>query len=285
MKNFFIITNGLKDEGLKVTKKLKDYIESKGAVASYHVTTMEREKIYSVDEDIIPEGTELIFVLGGDGTLLRVSRDLLRLQIPFIGVNLGTLGYLCELVEDTMLEAVDKIMNNEYMVEDRMMLKSVGEDKGIALNDIVIHREGKTQMVKLTIYLNGLYLGVYNADGIIVATPTGSTGYNMSAGGPIVDPQAQMILITPINSHTLGNKSIVISDSDKVEIELSKRRPQEDETASICYDGDVYRTIGVGERIEIVRTRRTVKILKLNDVSFWGILQAKMRSEDESHGM
>ena len=285
MKNFFIITNGLKDEGLKVTKRLKSYIEYRGANVSYHVTMMEREKIYSVSEDTIPEGTQLIFVLGGDGTLLRVSRDLLRLQIPFIGVNLGTLGYLCELVEDTMCEAVDRIMNNEYMVEDRMMLKSLGEDKGIALNDIVIHREGKTQMVRLTIYLNGLFLGVYNADGIIVATPTGSTGYNMSAGGPIVDPQAQMILITPINSHTLGNKSIVISDSDKVEIELSRRRPQEDETASICYDGDVYRTIGVGERIEIVRTRRTVKILKLNDVSFWGILQAKMRSEDESRGM
>ncbi len=279
MKHFFILVNGPKDNGLEFTKKMENYIVNSGGTVGHYVTM--RDESGEASGIQIPEDTELIFVLGGDGTLIRTSHDLHGLHIPFIGVNLGTLGYLCELGKDTVFDAIDKLMRDEYMLEERMLLKSVDDNDeatGVALNDIVIHRNGQTQLVRLIVYVNGLYLATYNADGIIVATPTGSTGYSMSAGGPIIEPRAQMILLTPINTHTLSGRSIVLSDNDTIEIELAGRRPQNDETASVSYDGDVKCVMKVGERIKITRTRRKVNILKLTRESFWEILQKKMQT-------
>ena len=168
------------------------------------------------------------------GTFDPCRSSLVRVRLPLIGVNLGTLGYLCELEEKDVFAAVDKLMKDDYMVEERMMLGGYGIKGGeilpadIALNDVVIHRTGALSVVNLIVYVNGEYLNTFRADGIIISTPTGSTGYNMSAGGPIVDPKAQMMLITPINDHNLSSKSIVISADEEVTVELGKRRSQKE---------------------------------------------------------
>ena len=147
-----------------------------------------------------------------------------------------------------------------------------------ALNDIVIHRTGSLSLVSLDVYVNGRYLNTFKGDGIIFATPTGSTGYNLSAGGPIVDPKAQLLLLTPINSHTLTPRSIVIDPQDEVVVEVGSRRAQRDETVEVSFDGDHGCWLQVGERFKIQRAKEQARILKFSKVSFLEILRKKMQS-------
>ena len=270
MKNFLIITNYYKDSEARLTNRIKEYIEKKGGSCSTFFSSGETPGEAAPHREDIPENTQGVLVLGGDGTLIRAAAALVKSRLPLIGVNLGTLGYLCELMKD------------DYMVEERMMLGGYGIKGGeilpadIALNDVVIHRTGALSVVNLIVYVNGEYLNTFRADGIIISTPTGSTGYNMSAGGPIVDPKAQMMLITPINDHNLSSKSIVISADEEVTVELGKRRSQKDEMVEVSFDGDSKVRLEVGDRFVVRRAEDTAKICKLSSESFLEILRRKM---------
>lgn len=277
MNNFCIITNECKDKGLRITKRLMEYILKKGGTATAFQCSEQKEPRIAVRD--IPQDTQVILVLGGDGTLIRVATQVEDIGIPMLGINLGTLGYLCELEVDQIHTAIDRLMADEFMVEERMMLGGIGEDGKrlcTALNDIVIHRMGNLSILRLKVYVNGEYLCTYNADGVIVATPTGSTGYNMSAGGAIVEPKAKLLLLTPINAHSLGARGIVLDADDFVEIEIDCRRAQKDERAGVVCDGDFIMTMGVGERFAITRAANTIKICKLNKESFLEIMRKKM---------
>lgn len=284
MRKFFIITNEHKDEGLEVTKEIKEYIENKGGSCGYFVSTKSNWQANNAEGNReLQKDAECIFVLGGDGTLVRAARDYAGYQIPLIGVNLGTLGYLCELERRTVFAAIDKLFDDEYDIEERMLLGGSGVCKGAvqeektALNDIVIHRTGASQVIKLVVSVNGEYLTTYSADGIILSTPTGSTGYSMSAGGPIVDPKAELIVITPINSHDINSKSIVVGSDAVVCIEIAQRRTERDEEADVSFDGDRSIPMGVGDRLVVKRADRNTRILRLNRVSFLQILRKKMQ--------
>ena len=284
MKHFFIITNSYKDKDLMLTKSMQDYIETKGGRCGYYVSRGEESDSECVDVETLPELLDLIFVIGGDGTLIRAARDTASKNVPLIGVNLGTLGYLCELEEATVFSAIDQIMEDKFMLEDRMRLNGYvvlsGRQLGdqTALNDIVIHRSGALQLVRLVVYVNGQYLNTIEGDGVIVCTPTGSTGYNLSAGGPIVDPKARMILITPINSHALNTKSIVIGAEDEVVVEIGERRHEGDEQVVVSFDGDHCAKLDVGDRIVIRQAQEDCRILKLARLSFLEILRKKMQT-------
>lgn len=282
MKNFLIITNYYKDSKGKLTNRIKEYIEKKGGSCSVFFSNGETPGEAAPHREDIPKETQGVLVLGGDGTLIRAAAALVKSRLPLIGVNLGTLGYLCELEEKDVFAAVDKLMEDDYMVEERMMLGGYGIRKGkilpaeIALNDVVIHRTGALSVVNLIVYVNGEYLNTFRADGIIISTPTGSTGYNMSAGGPIVDPKAQMMLITPINDHNLSSKSIVISADEEVTVELGKRRSQKDEMVEVSFDGDSKVRLEVGDRFVVRKAEDTARICKLSSESFLEILRRKM---------
>ena len=197
-----------------------------------------------------------------------------------IGVNLGTLGYLCELERESLYPAIDRIMRDEYSIEERMLIHGEKQNEPDAafpaLNDIVLHRSGKTQIIRLQVTVNGEFLYEYDADGIIVATPTGSTGYNISAGGPIVDPKAKMILITPINPHGLNSRSIVLGSDADILLRVAGRRTQGDEEVAVSYDGDSFGIIGVGDTIRVRRAKESARILKVENLSFLQILRKKM---------
>ena len=152
-----------------------------------------------------------------------------------------------------------------------------GNGAHMALNDVVIHWSGDLSMLLLNVYVNGEYLTTYHADGVIVATPTGSTGYNLSTGGPIVDPKARVLLLTPINAHDLNSKSIVFGAEDVVEIEMGSRRFQKDETACVSFDGDTPEHLHVGDRVRIAQAQSTIRICKISNQSFLEILRKKMR--------
>lgn len=284
MKKFFIITNEHKDKNLAVTNSIADYIHMKGGTCSHYVSTKsswsERNLRTFRTADI---DADCIIVLGGDGTLVRAARDLARMQIPLIGVNLGTLGYLCELERSTVFGAIDRLFEGKYELEQRMLIEGEskaggGETKAtLALNDIVIHRCGVPQIVNLVVSVNGEYLATYSADGIIIATPTGSTGYSMSAGGPIVDPKADLILITPINPHSTVGRSIVVGSDAQIEVTLSRRRQEQDEEAEVSFDGDRFVKMKVGDKILVKKADKYAQILKLNQVSFLQILRKKMQ--------
>lgn len=274
MKKFCIIANPYKDKDFSLTNLMKSRIELKGGSC---------RRLAEGEE--LPPDTEGIFVLGGDGTLIRTAGIASERGIPLIGVNLGHLGYLCELEEKNVCGAIDEIMKGNYMIEERMMLSASSGTKQAeallpkkSLNDIVILRKGALQLMELHVSVNGGYLHTFRADGIIVATPTGSTGYSLSAGGPIIDPKARMILITPINAHDLNSKSIVVDAEDEVTIELRSRQPEKQERADVNLDGEFALELAPGDAITIRAAEQTAKIIKLSKISFLEILRKRMQS-------
>lgn len=281
MKKFAIITNAYKDKKLVLTHKIVDYITQKGG---YAVALSEGHEGMDEYADInfskMPADTECIMVLGGDGTLIRSAAKVMEYHIPLLGINIGNLGYLCELEANDVFDAIDHLMEEEYFIEDRIMIEGGKNPSEIVygLNDIVIHRVGDLSVLRMNVYVNGEFLATYDADGIIVSTPTGSTGYNLSAGGPIVNPKAQMLVMTPINSHSLNARSIVFSSNDLIEIEMGTRRYLMDEEAYVSCDGDRVETLRVGERYAVSRSLNVISIARLKRKSFLEILRKKMGS-------
>lgn len=285
MDNFYIIANSEKEESVKLRGKIAEYLRSCGKTCGYQEDyTKAREAGYNfTNPEEVPEDVQGVIVLGGDGTVIQAARDLARRDVPFLGVNLGTLGYLTEIDAGEYKEAIDCLIHGEYHLENRMMLhgKVLGDDRELysskALNDIVISRSGVLRIVNFQIYVNGRYLKSYNADGMIISTPTGSTGYNLSAGGPIVEPGADMLLITPICAHTLNTRSIVLSGEDTVEVVIGPGRKMEEERAFASFDGDTAVELVTGQRIVIRKSKRNTKLIKLNDRSFLEVLSRKLK--------
>lgn len=290
MKKFFLIVNASKDPDLEETNKICSFIQAKGGSCNY-VSVMDKQTGFeslSGQEDL--QEAECIFVLGGDGTLIRAAREAVAYDIPLIGINMGTLGYLCELeTGESAFHAIDQVMRDSYIIEERMMLSGrlqpiptsqdgCAQKSYCALNDIVFHRTGALSLVSLIVYVNGKYLNTFQGDGIILSTPTGSTGYNMSAGGPIVDPKAKLILLTPINAHIFSPKSIVLDAEDEITIEIGSRRIQKDEMVEVSFDGDTGYRLPVGGRVQICKAEMCTKILKLSEISFLEILRKKMQA-------
>lgn len=208
MDRFCIITNSDKDKELKLTGEIVSYLEAHGRQCLVQQAQRKEEgPFHYTDPGLIPEGTECILVLGGDGTLLQAARDVVHREIPLLGMNLGTLGFLAEVDRNSIYTSLDQIMADDFEIEERMMLTGsvlrgnqiLGED--VALNDIVISRDGPLRVVRFKNYVNNEYLNSYNADGIIISTPTGSTGYSLSCGGPVVSPNAAMTLMKIGRAH------------------------------------------------------------------------------------
>lgn len=284
MDRFYIITNSEKDPELEITKSIVNYLERNGRECRVQQAGRKENGPYHyTDPNLIPDETECIIVLGGDGTLLQAARDVVYKGIPLLGINLGNLGYLAEVDKQSVYPALDQLLTGDYEVEERMMLSGsvyrgeelIGED--IALNDIVIGRDGHLRVVRFKNYVNDEYLNSYNADGIIISTPTGSTGYSLSAGGPIVSPNASMTIMTPIAPHTLNTRSIIFPAEDVITVEIGKGRHVDCERGIASFDGDAFIPMVTGDCIEIRQAKVKTKILKLNHLSFVEVLRRKMR--------
>ena len=271
MKKFGIISNEIKDPEMKVAERICSFLSSHGA-----------ECIIVKDAQEITEEVECVLVLGGDGTMLQAAGGIAGKNILMIGVNLGTLGYLAEIELDNLEEALNQLLKDEYVLDERIKLQGRIESKDSvkdispALNDISITRCGSLQIISLKIYVNGQFLCRWNADGIIISTPTGSTGYNMSAGGPIVEPSANVILLSPICAHTLNARSIILKAEDIVEIEIDSGHNGVVLQVEANSDGNERVSMETGDKIFISKAENTTKIIKLRKVSFLEILNKKM---------
>ena len=281
MNKVVIITNSYKDRDLSVTQEIISFLEENNVKCANVFTEVQPGDI-SIPEEF--EDSDCFIVLGGDGTLIHAARVAVSKKIPLIGVNLGTVGYLCELESGDLKSSLEKLINNEFSYEKRMMLSGdvylEGKKKfsDVALNDIVIHRGGELKLLDYIIYVNGEHLYTYSSDGIILSTPTGSTGYSMSAGGPIVEPGAELIVITPINPHSLNGKSIIISADDEVIIEIGAGRRKEVEKAQVTFDGRESVALQSGDRIKISKSENVVEIINISNISFLKTLRKKMKN-------
>lgn len=285
MERFYLIANQTKDRNLTVTRQVAEYLKSHGKQCFLPGESKERgEGFHYTDPSLIPEDIDCAIVLGGDGTLLQAARDMVDRQIPLLGINLGTLGYLADIDSNSIVPALDHLLAGEYELQRRMMLtgsiyrkgRKIAED--IALNDIVIGREGRLRVVQFNNYVNGAFLNSYRADGIIVATPTGSTGYSLSAGGPVVSPEASMLLMTPLAPHTLNTRSIVFAPEDVIEVELGEGKEGGIEKGMAYFDGAAAMPMVTGDRIRIEKSTKATRIIKINNISFLETLRKKMRN-------
>lgn len=275
MDKFYIITNKLKDADFCITNEILEYIRQNGKTG----IVSQKDGEGNIIAGTIPEGMDCALVLGGDGTFIRSARELEGYNVPLLGINLGTLGYLTEVELQDFRSALDTLFQSRPVIEERMMMRGKVEDMGYhaALNDIVVTREGTLRVIHFNIYVNGELLNSYEADGVIISTPTGTTGYNLSAGGPIVEPTACMFVITPICPHALNTSSIVLSSEDTIEVEIGKGRYGKVEHASVTFDGTNTIPLVTGNRVFIKKASETTKLVKLSKESFMKTLRKKMK--------
>lgn len=272
MDSIGVIRNREIEKTAEVAEAIRAYIISRGGACA--VTD---------DGADLPETCGCAMVLGGDGTLLRAAKVVLPRQIPLLGVNLGTLGYLAEVDTETLYPAIDALLEDRFTVERRMMIHGTvwrGGEKIVsdtALNDIVLTGLKSLRTYRFLNFVNGEFLNAYSADGVIVSTPTGSTGYNLSVGGPIVSPDATLVILTPLASHSLISRSIVFSGSDHIRIEIGEGRTGvEQDVASAWFDGSGEVRLGTGDAVEIRMSGMYTSIIKINHVSFLEVLRKKM---------
>ncbi len=276
MKKICVISNSIKDPGLKEGRNVCSKIEK--------VSGKEPVQLLDVcDKTLdVEEGTGAVIVLGGDGTLLSVAIRLRKLDIPMLGVNLGHVGYLAEVEAGEVEDAIRRIMNDEFVIEERMMLAGytciggVKSELDHALNDIVLSRHGDLQVASYRIFVNDVFLYEYSGDGIIISTPTGSTGYNLSAAGPIVEPSASLLVLTPICPHTLNTRSIVLSDEDTIRVELLPGRSAKEASAGTFFDGLPMGVLSAGDHIEVRKSKRVCRFIKLGSDGFLQVLRKKL---------
>ena len=276
MKKAIIVPNYLKAESMNFCDTAKNMLIDMG----YEVLVLS-------ETDMPKEKADFALVLGGDGTILRACKKLYQLDIPVCGINFGTLGYLTACNPDTAIDCINKIVNGKYKTENRMMLRGRVIRGGkevysfVALNEATLFRSTLKKAFNSEIYINGMNTEVILGDGVIVATPTGSTSYNLSAGGPVLTPESKNMVITPLSPMQFVRSSIVASGEDTVEIKVRINRVVSDAPVSLEIDGDASFDILDGDVLKIERADKFAKIIKVSDTSFYQILRKKLNKVNE----
>ena len=249
--------------------------------------TLDRERIEHetgcavevVADDELAKSADLIVVLGGDGTMIATARMISDSEVPVIGVNYGGLGYLAEFRIEELFSALEAILGGDYKLERRLMLAIElrrGEEvvtRNRVLNDVVVNKSALARIIEIEAYLNGQFVNSFRADGLIVATPTGSTAYNLSAGGPVIYPSMKAVVITPICPFTLSNRPIVVPDDSVIEVRLMTKN----EEVALTLDGQVGFPLQVGDRIVIRKSDTTFNLVQPMSRNYFDLLRDKLK--------
>ena len=264
MKKVAILPNIQKDKGLAVTKRLVRYLEEKGCQPRLSEAVAELAELpqYAQTETELYQNSDLLISLGGDGTLLGIGRKTAKFEKPILGINLGTLGFLTAEDKNYAEAAIDKVLKGDFKLEKRMMLTC-----GIT-RDLY-------KILEFHVFVNDEFVDTLLADGVIICTPTGSTAYNLSAGGPVLKADAQIIAITPISPHTLTSRPIVVSADDVVTVEVKPSR--EDTPFTVSADGQNNFTLTGQNVVQIRRADVCTTIIKTKPQSFYDVLRHKLK--------
>lgn len=229
---------------------------------------------------------DALLTFGGDGTLLRGARLLDGAEVPILGVNLGRVGFLTTATRDSLVPALDALVDGQYAIEAlQALLASITTGDGStlhrrrALNDVVLHKGGLARVVRMNVYIDGVNVGPYSADGIIVSTPTGSTAYSLSAGGPIVVQGVEALIVTPICAHTLAVRPLVVRATSTVIIEPM---PEWATDVLVSFDGQTGSTLAAGERVEVRRAEQRVRIVRIGEDGWFSRMRRKLHWGDLS---
>lgn len=284
MKRIGIAVNRSKPSAVQVTGQLIELLEAKKAtvLVDRGVAELIGRTDIAADVDQFPGKVDLVFVLGGDGTLLGVARQLAVYNLPILGINLGHLGFLSEAEPEDLPSAVDRVLRGDYHLEKRMMLDASiirnGQviHRNIALNDVGIAKGSFGRMVTLSVYVDDMYVDKYSGDGLIVSTPTGSTAYSLSCGGPIVSPHINVIVVTPICPHTLNSRPFIVQKDQEVRVEVSATHND----IGVTIDGQVGYKVEVNDTILIRKSRHYTTLIKWQERGFFDVLRQKLHDPD-----
>ncbi|MFZ5988856.1 MAG: NAD(+)/NADH kinase [Bacillota bacterium] len=281
-----IITNRDKDEGLKYTRVLFESIGSNGAEALVpaEIAGDIGAENKNLDENNIVKMSDIIICLGGDGTFLKAARMLLGKNKPLLGVNLGNLGFLADVDKNDIDTAIKRLVKGDYRIDERMMLETcilrdnnvIAED--VVLNDVVISRGALSRILHLKTYINDAFMDLYPGDGLIISTPTGSTAYSLSAGGPIVEPDVDLIIATPICPHLLYSRSFVTTGDRVIKVVVDEGYGHD---AMVTVDGQNGYEIRGGDSIITKKSSHSVKMIRLNTRNFFDVLRGKIYDRGE----
>lgn len=285
MNRFCIITNSDKDENDKTARHIVSYLEKKGC----ECLVLENKQwqaggiLHFTDVTQIPGNVECAIVLGGDGTMIQAAVDLVHRDLPILGINTGTLGFLTTVEQNRIDISLDRLLQGEYIIESRIMLKEgkmfLGEDSRsscYALNDMVISKRGSCRLITIKVYVNDELADIYRADGLIIATPTGSTGYNLSAGGPVMAPNVHAMVVTPICAHSLNKRSLVLDGKDKISLEIGQTKEVCEDLAMLTADGRIVGELHTGDCLVIQVPHGDTKVVKLSGVEFYERMREKL---------
>lgn len=261
-----IVSNKKKEQCKEIVEKLSLAIEREGAIP-----------LYGSDDTYVYENADMLISIGGDGTFLKVAANGLKRDIPIIGINLGTLGFLTEIEKHDIDVTVKRLVSKDYVIEERKVMQTciTNRDKEVfcefALNDCVIARNILSKVLYLNVYINGYFVDTYPGDGVILSTQTGSTAYSLSAGGPIVEPGNEVIVFTPLSAHMVEGRSIILNKDSVIEIKLSR---EHNEAYAIC-DGHTSRLLDKEDIITCRLMDKYIKIIRIDPPDFYSVLKKK----------
>lgn len=260
-------------------RKLENWLKER-AITVFSEEMKPKESFYVFrEESIIPKTVDWVVVLGGDGTLLGAARKVGRYGVPMLGVNLGGLGFLTSIPLERLYPVIEMMIQGHVEVESRVMLetKVLRKDREVCrfqvLNDTVINKGTLARIIDLDVTIDEEFLTTFRADGLIIATPTGSTAYNLSAGGPILYPTMETFMLTPICPFTLTNRPILIPDAATIQITMGNHS---EETVVLTFDGQVGFDLYHGDKVIIYKSKEKIKLLRPHDYSYFKILRTKL---------
>ena len=262
-----------KRESFTIAQQITQFLQAKNVTVV--ARDEEAEKLSVPPLSTIPPHTiDCLISLGGDGTILRLIHHFPHLQAPLLGINLGHLGFMTDIPLTELYSCLEELAAGEYTIEKRIMMegKTANGDICFAVNEMVIHRSRNPSLIDLSIHVDGVYLNTFSADGIIVSTPNGSTAYSLSAGGPILTPDLNAFVITPISPHTISNRPLVLMPKQTIEVQyLSAYDPVE-----ITYDGFSRHTLSTHETFTLYKSKRTFNMATLKRTDYFSTLRTKL---------
>lgn len=284
MKKIGIIPNSTKDPNFNLSKNICDFLHNRG-VQVYTGNTYQNKipaYVHAVPMEEIYTKCECIIALGGDGTLLQIAQSASMANIPILGINYGKIGYMAEL-EYNEIDRLSCLIDNQFTIETRSMLdvsvirKNKEIFSSLALNDAVISSSAITRLIDMQVTANDQAISTYSADGLIVSTPTGSTGYSLSAGGPVLEPTGNALILTPICPHTLGARPIVFAADSVIRITLKNLINKD---AHLTVDGYQRLPLSDDDIVHVQRSQRITQLIKIKNLNFYQILNHKLANGD-----
>lgn len=269
MKRVALYVNCDKSHATEVAREVISFFQARGLAVTTRASDAEQLGLEPFSKDV-----DLCIALGGDGTILRALQDYPPSNPPLLGINLGHLGFLTEVPQSQLHPCLEELLRGEYSVTERMLLEGESSEgrTTLAVNEVVVHRSKNPGLIELALFVDDQYVNTFAADGVILATPSGSTAYSLAAGGPILAPELEAMVVTPVSPHTISHRPIVLMPRHHMRVEYLGKQFE----AEVSCDGVSFSMLERGQRFEVRRARRTLRLVSLHRHNYFETLRSKL---------